>query len=135
MHRVVYLSNNPSIKYHEQKFYIKVAFSGQHWTGLSIEKIENSVFEVLLKISFSVLNQLRNQQFITCCCSLRFILLKITRVIPAMRNWHRNRHFTVTGVFPGLGPILTAGLKYWLTANFLLIFFLLTNCPMKVTVS
>ena len=27
-----------SIKYHEQIFSIKFAFSGQHWTGISIEK-------------------------------------------------------------------------------------------------
>ena len=34
----------------------KFAFSGKHWTGLSIEKCKNSVFVVLIKISISVLN-------------------------------------------------------------------------------
>ena len=34
----VHHPDNLSIKYHEQKFCIKFAFSGQHWTGISIRK-------------------------------------------------------------------------------------------------
>ena len=44
------------IRYHEQKFCIKFAFSVQHWTGLSIEKYKTSVFGVLIKVLISVLN-------------------------------------------------------------------------------
>ena len=40
-----------TIKYHVQKFYVKIAFWGQHLTGLSIEKFKNSVFVVLKKKS------------------------------------------------------------------------------------
>ena len=63
------------IKYHEQKFFIKSAFSGQHWTGLSMEKSKNSVLGVLVEnINFSFD---WNQQFMTCYSSMQFILLKI----------------------------------------------------------
>ena len=61
VHRGVYHSENFSIKYHEQKFCIKFAFSWQHLTGLSIGLFKNLVFWVLIKISISVLNQLRKQ--------------------------------------------------------------------------
>ena len=44
-------------------------------------------------------------------------------------------YFTVTKVFLGLEPIFTTGLKYWLTVKFLQVFFLLSDCPMKVKVS
>ena len=82
VHRVLHHSKNLFIKYHYQKFYIKFAFSGQHLTRLSIEKFKNSVFGVLIKISVSVLNQPKTQQFITCCYSLQFILIKMARGIP-----------------------------------------------------
>ena len=62
VHRVVLHSENLSVKYQEQKFYIKFAFSEHHLTGLSIEKFKNSVFGVLIKISILVLNQLKSQQ-------------------------------------------------------------------------
>ena len=39
-----------------KKIASKLAFSGQHWTGLYIEKCKNSVSEVLIKISISLLN-------------------------------------------------------------------------------
>ena len=51
-----------------------------------------------------------------------------------MRNKHHSSHFTIIKVFPGLGPILTAVLKYRLTVKFFQIFFLLANCPMKIKV-
>ena len=38
VHRVVHDPVNFSIKYHEQKFYIKFDFSGHNLTGLSIKK-------------------------------------------------------------------------------------------------
>ena len=63
VHRVVHPSKNLSIKYHEQKFYIKFAFLGQHLTGLSFEKFKNLVFGVLTEISISVLNQLNDLLF------------------------------------------------------------------------
>ena len=50
------LVENLSIKYHEQKFCIKFACSGQYWTGKSIEKCKNPVFGVLIKITIWVLN-------------------------------------------------------------------------------
>ena len=36
-----------------------------------------------------------------------------------------------TKVFLGFEPILTTGLKYWLTVKFLQIFFI-EDCPMKI---
>ena len=35
-----------------------------------------------------------------------------------MKNEQHNSHFTITKVFPGLGPILATGLKYWLNVTF-----------------
>ena len=29
-----------------------------------------------------------------------------------MRSYHHSSHFTITEVFPGLGPILTTGVTY-----------------------
>ena len=60
-------SNYPGVQgksfywYHEQKFWIIFAFSGEHWTGLSIEKYEEiSVFGVFNKnINFSTEFQYR----------------------------------------------------------------------------
>ena len=40
-----------------------------------------------------------------------------------MKNEQHNSHFTITKVFPGLGPILVTGLKYWLNVSFLQIVF------------
>ena len=56
LQRVLYQSENLSVKYYEQKLCRKFVFSGQHWTELSIKKCKNSVFGVLRKISVSVLN-------------------------------------------------------------------------------
>ena len=48
------------------------------------------------------------------------------------RNWQSL--YYITEFFPGWGPILMTGRKYWLTVN-LQIFFLLTNYPMEIKVS
>ena len=84
-HRVMHHSENLSIKYHDQNFYIKTAFSGQHWTG-QIGKCEKVSFRGnLIKISISevwALNRLKNQQFKTCYSSLQYILLKMTINLP-----------------------------------------------------
>ena len=40
-----------------------------------------------------------------------------------IRNLHRRSNFVVTKVFLGLVPILTTGLKYWLTVKFFQIIF------------
>ena len=45
VHRVVHNSENLSIKYHEQKFCIKSEVSGQHWTGMPIEKCKKYQFQ------------------------------------------------------------------------------------------
>ena len=34
-----------------------------------------------------------------------------------MRNCHQSSHFIIKKVFPGLGPILTTGLTFWLTVT------------------
>ena len=34
-----------------------------------------------------------------------------------MRNYHQSSHFIINKVFPGLGPILTTGLTFWLTVT------------------
>ena len=75
----VHHPDNLSIKYHEQTlFCIKFAFSGQHETGISIEKcFKKSVFEVFNKNFSTESVKLQNQQFITCYSSLHFILLKM----------------------------------------------------------
>ena len=84
VHRVVHHTENLSIKCDNQKLYIMLAFafSGQQWTELSTEKLKNSVSGELIKISISVLNfstkSDNKQQFMTCCSSLQFILLKMT---------------------------------------------------------
>ena len=77
--------DNLPIKYHEQKFCIKFAFSGRHWTEISTKKFKKfQLFMCLIKIWISVLNfstesaKLQNQQFIPCYSSLHFILLKMT---------------------------------------------------------
>ena len=44
-------------------------------------------------------------------------------------------YFTVTKVFLGLEPIFMTDQKYWLTVKFLHVFFLLSDCPMKIKVS
>ena len=54
-HKVVHHSENHSIKYHEQKFCIKFAFQGSVEQGY-LSKYANSVFEVSIKMSISVLN-------------------------------------------------------------------------------
>ena len=48
-----------------------------------------------------------------------------------MKNEHHISHFTITEVFPGLGPILTTGLKYWPVIKFLQIFFCLQTVLLK----
>ena len=56
VHRVMHYSENLSIKYHDQNFYIKTATSGQHWTGQTIGECEKSSFwGNLIKISILVL--------------------------------------------------------------------------------
>ena len=40
-----------------------------------------------------------------------------------MTSQHCSGHFTITEVFPDLGPYLTTGVKYCLTSNFLKYFF------------
>ena len=47
-------SENLVIKYHEQRFSVKFAFSGQHWTRLSIKECKRIQFLGCLKISISV---------------------------------------------------------------------------------
>ena len=42
-----------------------------------------------------------------------------------MRSYHHSSHLTITEVFPGLGPILTTGVTYRLTVQFLQIFLLI----------
>ena len=55
VHRVMYCSENLSIKYHDQNFYIKTS-SGQHWTGQTIAECEKiSFWGNLIKMSISVL--------------------------------------------------------------------------------
>ena len=54
---LVHHSENLSIKYHDQKCCIKIAISGQHWTGKPVEKCKK--FPLLgnwYKISISVLS-------------------------------------------------------------------------------
>ena len=53
----MHYSENLSIKYHDQIFYIKTAFSGQHWIGQTIEECEKFSFcGNLIKKPISVLN-------------------------------------------------------------------------------
>ena len=78
---------------------------------------------------------LKKQQFITWYFSLHLILLKMTKNSPL--KWHISTAkvpLLFYKVFLGLGPILTTGLKYWLTAKFLQTFFT-QDCPMKTKVT
>ena len=68
-HKVMHHAENLSIKYYEQKFYIKFAFSWQDWIGPSIEKCKKITFWVFNKnISFST--EFQYQQFMTYYSSL-----------------------------------------------------------------
>ena len=52
----MHYSENLSIKYHDQNFAIKTAFSGKHWTEQTIDEFEKfSFLGNLIKISVSVL--------------------------------------------------------------------------------
>ena len=87
VHRVMHYSENLSIKYHDQNFYIKTAFSGKHWTGQTIDECEKvSFWGNLIKTSISVLRLstelAENQQFKTRYSSLQYILLKMTINLP-----------------------------------------------------
>ena len=112
---------------------IKFVFLGQHWTGLSIGKFKKKTFLVCsIKISISVLNfstvsvhQLGNQQFTTWYSSLLDSPKNGNAHPSEMKNYHLSSPLTITEVFPGLEPILTTGLKYWLTVKLLQISFYL----------
>ena len=53
----VHYSENLSIKYHNQNSYIKTAFSGQHWTGQTIDECKKvSFWGNLIKILIWVLS-------------------------------------------------------------------------------
>ena len=53
----MHYSENFSIKYQDQNFAIKTAFSGKHWAQETINEFETfSVLGNLIKISISVLN-------------------------------------------------------------------------------
>ena len=53
----MHYSENLSINYHDQNFYIKTAFLGQHWTGQTIDECEKVSFcGNLTKISISALS-------------------------------------------------------------------------------
>ena len=91
VHRVMHYSENLSIKYHDQNFYIKTAFLGKYWTGQTIDECEKvSFWGNLIKISISVLRfsteSAENQQFKTCYSSLQYILLKMTINLPLKGN-------------------------------------------------
>ena len=54
---MMHYSENFSIKYHEQNFAIKTAFSEKHWTEQTIDEFEKCLLlGDLIKISVSVLN-------------------------------------------------------------------------------
>ena len=56
-HWVMHYSENVSIKYNDQNFTIKAAFSEKHWTEQTIDEFEKFLFlGNLIKISVSVLN-------------------------------------------------------------------------------
>ena len=120
------------IKYHEQKFSIKFAFSGKHWTRLCIEQCKKIQFlGCLIKISNSGLNFSTESARERTVYDLLFLIViyspKNDNKHPSkMRNYHHSSHFTITNkVFSGLVPIFTTALKYWLTVKLLQIFFYL----------
>ena len=54
---MTHYSENLSIKYQDQNFAIKTAFSGKHWKEQTIDEFEKfSFLGNLIKISVSVLN-------------------------------------------------------------------------------
>ena len=59
----------------------------------------------------------------TCYSALQFILLKMSINV----SLKQNRYFSISGVFPVLGPILTAGL----TVGFSKKRFMAINSPIK----
>ena len=105
--------------------WIKIAFSGQHWTGRSIEKCEKK-FGCDKKINFRNESVKKNQQFMSNS-SLQFIFFKMSINNPL--KWKISTKISI--VFPGLEPILYAGQKLWLTAKFFRKLFLVVDCPTK----
>ena len=117
MHRVVYHSDNLSIKYYEQKFCIKFAFSGLHCAGLPIEKYKKiQSLRCLIKISISVLNFSTESTKKTTIYDFLFLIVlyssqNYNKHPSEMRNRHHSSQFIITETFPSLGLILTTGLK------------------------
>ena len=74
--------------YLKSVFLSKLLSQCKHWTGPSIKKSEKyQLSEYLTKSPISLLNQLKNQQFMTCYSSVEFILPNnINKYLSEMKN-------------------------------------------------
>ena len=86
----------------------------------------------LTKRSASTMNQLKK----TTIYELLFIITiysleNVNKHSSEMKIYHQNSLFTANTIFLGLGPILTAGQKLWLTAMFFEKILLLLKGPTK----
>ena len=128
MHIVVHHSENLSINTTNKNFASSLLSQGSIKQCFLLVNIKNVSFWGVISFRYwiSVLNQLKP--------TIYELLFLSALCFPKRDNRHAC-HFTITKAFPGLGPILTTDLKYWLTVKFLQIFFLLTNVPMKIKVS
>ena len=108
--------------------WIKISFSGQHWTGPSIEKSEKSLG--VTKDQFQEwLSQKTNNLWLIHRCNL--FSPKCQKTILRNENKHQNSLSSTSTVFPGLEPILYAGQNLCLTAKFFRKLFLVVDCPTK----
>ena len=94
----------------------------------------------LIKISISVLNFSAESVEKSTIYDLLFLVAiyspKNGNKHPSdMRNYHQSSHFAITEVFLFLRPILTTGLKFWLTFKFLQNSFCLQTVLQKMQVS
>ena len=124
----------------EQKFFIKFAFSGQHWNWLSTEKCNKSQFlGCLIKIYISVLNFSTESAKKLTVCNLLFL---ITLYSPKNGNRHPSDEkvapqqlLCCNQSFSWFGTHFYDRPKVLTYSQIPLGIFLLTDCPMKIRVS
>ena len=81
-------------------------------------KSEKLLFlSTLIKISILVLNLITESAEKLAIYDLLFLVARCcpkndSKHPSEMRNWYHISHFAISKAFPGLGPILTTGLKY-----------------------
>ena len=132
----VHHPENFSIKYHEQKFCIKFAFSGKHWAGLFTEKCKNFQFLGCL-IKFEYWISVSESAKKPTTYDLLFLIVALysskndNKYPSGMKNYHHSSYFTITKVFPSFGTHFDDRPKILTYCQISSNSFLLRNCPIK----